>query len=202
MATWADRSRVAHRLPVIAAVGLVVTLASGGVALSLRGSDPAASVSPTWGLFSPAQWSSLGSKVRGRGFDSSTMKVVTGVAHFAIVSARRGGRTCFFVVRGNAPTAAMCRLNEPVVAFAAREQHGISVIGLARRGVEGVVARHGQWAEGSPLLPAAGAHAFGSWYPAGPVVLTAHAHGGAVVSRLYCASALRGVCGMSAQRRS
>jgi hypothetical protein len=195
---------VTHRLPVIAVAGLVATLACGGFALSLRGNagDLPRTAPPTWNLFNPAQWSSLGSKVGARGFDPATMKVVAGQPHFVIVTARRGGRTCFFVVRGIAPAPPICRLERPVVAFTARDSEGIDVIGLARRDVDGVVALQGDLAQGSMLLPAAGAHAFGSWYPSGPVVLIAHAHLGAVVARLYCASALRGVCGTSAHRRS
>ena len=191
-----------RRVLLIAALGLVATLAVGGFALSVRGggaSSPA--VSPTWGVFTDAQWHALGSRV------GPSMKLVTAMPQgngrpFAIVSVQHAAHTCFVVVRGVSPSAPICTLAQPVLAFTARERDGLDVVGLARRNVESVVASWGTMTQGTALLPAGTAHAFGSRYIGAPVVLTAHVHGGAVVARLYCASALRGVCGMSAQRRS
>ena len=196
-----------RRLAVIAAAGLVATLAAGGLALSLRGPASPSAVSPSWGLFTDAQWRTVGSRIAALGLDVSDMKVVTAMpresgAPFAIVSAARGGRTCFVLVRGASPASPICSLSRPLLAFAAPEHDGIDVVGLAGRDVEGVVASSAKGTQGSALLPAAGVHAFGARYMSRRLTLTAHVRGGAVVARLYCASALRAVCGMSAQRRS
>lgn len=179
----------------------MTVLAAGGYALSLRGHDSSNTVSPTWGVFTDAQWQALGSRL------GSSMKLVTAMPQengkpFAIVSMQRSSRTCFVVVRGVSPSAPICALKQPVLAFTAREHDGIDIVGLARRDVESVVAADGKLTQGTALLPAASLHAFGSRFMSPSIALTAHVHGGAVVERLYCASALRGVCGMSAQRRS
>jgi hypothetical protein len=122
---------------------------------------------------------------------------------FAIVSARR----CFFVVRGQSPGTPICKLDAPVVAFMTREPHAVDVIGLASRRVASLVST---WrlpdgrttTSGSALLSAPGAWGFGSGYSGRLVALTARDAQNRIVARVYCASALRGACGISAQRRS
>jgi hypothetical protein len=94
-----------------------------------------------------------------------------------------------------------------VVAFTAREPQAIDVIGLAGRRVASLVST---WrlpdgrltTSGSALLTAPGAWGFGSAYSGTLVSLTARDAHDRVIAKVYCASALRGVCGMSAQRRS
>jgi hypothetical protein len=122
---------------------------------------------------------------------------------FAIVSAHR----CFVVVRGLRPGAPICTLSAPVMAFTTSEPHALDVIGLASRRVASLVST---WrlpggrltTSGSALLSAPGAWGFGSGYSGTLVALTARDAHDRVIATVYCASALRGVCGISAHRRS
>jgi hypothetical protein len=203
-------SCVTRRLGVIAALGLVAVLAAAGFAAYAhrRASEPA--VSPTWGVFTDAQWQTLGERL---GVATSELRMVTAMpardgTPFAIVSATlSAGRRCFVVVRGLRPGDPICKLDRPLMAFTTREPHGIDVVGLASRRVGSLVST---WrlpdgrttTSGSALLSAPGAWGFGSSYSGTLVALTARDVHDRVIARLYCASALRGVCGMSAQRRS
>lgn len=198
------------RLVAIAAAGLAAILAAGGFALSSRGPAAEPAVSPTWGVFTDAQWQALGARL---GVRPAALRMVTAMpardgTPFAIVSAPHGaGRRCFVVVRGLRPGAELCALRAPLVAFTTVEPHAIDVVGLASRRVASLVST---WrlpdgtttTSGSALLSAAGAWGFGSSYSGRLVSLTARDADGRVIARLYCASALRGVCGISAQRRS
>jgi len=196
---------VTRRLGVIAALGLVAVLSAGGFAVYAHRPAPEQSVSPTWGVFTDAQWRALGVRL---GVPSSALRMVTAMpardgTPFAIVNARR----CFFVVRGLRPGPPICTLAAPLLAFTTREPHAIDVVGLASRRVAGLVST---WrlpdgrltTSGSALISAPGAWAFGSGYSGTLVALTARDVHNRVIARVYCASALRGVCGISAQRRS
>jgi hypothetical protein len=93
------------------------------------------------------------------------------------------------------------------VAFLTREQDAVDVVGLASRRVASLVST---WrlpdgrltTSGSALISAPGAWGFGSGYSGTLVALTARDVHDRIIARVYCASALRGVCGGSAQRRS
>jgi hypothetical protein len=196
---------VTRRLGVIAALGLVAVVAAGGFAVYAHRPTDEPAVSPTWGIFTDAQWHALGARL---GVPTSALRMVTAMpardgTPFAIVSARR----CFFVVRGLRPGPQICRLDAPVVAFLTREQDAVDVVGLASRRVASLVST---WrlpdgrltTSGSALISAPGAWGFGSGYSGTLVALTARDVHDRIIARVYCASALRGVCAGSAQRRS
>ena len=199
-----------RRLGVIAALGLVAVLAAGGFAVVAHRPAEEPTVSPTWGVFTDAQWRTLGARL---GVPASVLRMVTAMpardgTPFAIVSAPlAGSRRCFVVVRGLRPGEPICRLDAPVMAFMTREPNAVDVVGLASRRVASVVST---WrlpdgrltTSGSALLSAPGAWGFGSGYSGKLVALTARDVHNRIIARIYCASALRGVCGISAQRRS
>jgi hypothetical protein len=196
---------VTRRLGVIAALGLVAVLATGGFARYVHRQAQEPRVSPTWGVFTDDQWQTLATRL---GVATSGLRMVTAMparngTPFAIVSARR----CFYVVRALRPGSPICELTAPVIAFTARDSKLVDVVGLASHRVAGLVAT---WrlpdgrttTSGSALLSAPGAWGFGSGYSGTLVALTARDAHNRVIARVYCASALRGVCGVSAQRRS
>jgi hypothetical protein len=205
---------VTLRLRIIAAAGLAVVAAAGGLSFSLRhtGSLPSTTISPTWGVFTDAQWRALGARLDALGLDGSTMKMVTAMPKqdgtpFAVVTAVRGpGHACFVVVRGASAARPICTLRQPLLAFTATDRGVTDVVGLVTRRAETVVA---SWrtpdghvvTQGSALLTAPHAYGIGIAFSGVPT-LTAYGHGGVALGKVYCASALRGVCGTSAQRRS
>ena len=194
-----------RRLGVIAALGLVAVLAASGFAVYAHRPVREPSASPTWGVFTDAQWRTLAARL---GVAPRQLRMVAAMparngTPFAIVRAHR----CFVVVRGLRPGEPICKLDAPVVAFMTREPHAVDVIGLASRRVASLVST---WrlpdgrmtTSGSALLSAPGAWGFGSGYSGTLVALTARDAHNRIIARLYCASALRGACGISAQRRS
>ena len=194
-----------RRLGVITALGLVAVFAAGGFTVYAHRPAQEPTVSPTWGVFTDAEWQGLAARL---GVPVSALTMVAAMparngTPFAIVNAHR----CFFVVRGLETGTPICTLAAPVVAFTTREPHMLDVVGLASRRVAGLVST---WrlpdgrmtTSGSALLSAPGAWGFGSGYSGTLVALTARDVHNRVIARVYCASALRGVCGMSAQRRS
>jgi hypothetical protein len=189
----------------IVAAGTVAILALAGFVLMHRSLASGPVGSPTWGVFTDAQWQTLATRV---GVPASALQMVTAMparngTPFAIVNARR----CFYVVRGLSPGPPICELSAPVMAFTTRDSQFVDVVGLAGRRVASLVST---WrlpdgrttTSGSALLSAPGAWGFGSGYSGTLVTLTARDAHNRVIARVYCASALRGVCGMSAQRRS
>jgi hypothetical protein len=198
-----------RRLGVIVVLGLVALSAAGGFAVHAHRPAAEPTVSPTWGVFTDTQWRTLAGRLR---VAPAQLRMVTAMpardgTPFAIVSAPQGGQHCFVVVRGLRPGTPICRLAAPLVAFTARGPHEIDVVGLASRRVASLVSTwrlpDGQTTtSGSALLSAPGAWGFGSGYSGALVALTARDVHNRVIARLYCASALRGVCGTSAQRRS
>jgi hypothetical protein len=195
-----------HRLTMILTAGLAVIAATAGLALVVlhRSTEPPAP-SPTWGIFDATQWRAVASRLPG--FDPASLQVVTAMPKrdgtpFAIVAGRRTtGDMCFVVVRGITPAAPICRFEKPLFAFTMRDGRFVDVVGLARRDIASVVIDAQGQREGAALLPAGPVNAFGFGH-AGAPVLEALGGSATVVGKLYCASALRGVCGTSAQRRS
>jgi hypothetical protein len=108
----------------------------------------------------------------------------------------------------------LCNLRTPVVFVAhalpqAGSYRGMFVTGIARSDVTRVTA------DGNPVFDGKTPPWWGGWedstnrwqvtieaYGAQGLLATAHVTFTGAGDRLYCASALRGVCGMSAQRRS
>ena len=80
-----------RRVEIIIPIGLAMILAAGGLALSERKSPSAPKASPTWGVFTDAQWNALGGRLSGLGLDQASMQVVTAMPEqdgtpFAIVT--------------------------------------------------------------------------------------------------------------------
>ena len=194
-----------RRLGVIVALGLVAVLAAGGFAVSADRPAQEPKASPTWGVFTDAQWRMLAARL---GVAPRQLRMVTAMparngTPFAIVRAHR----CFVVVRGLRPGQPIWELDAPVMAFVTREPNAVDVVGLASRRVASLVST---WrlpggrmtTSASALLSAPGAWGFGTAYSGTLVALTARDVHNRVIARVYCASALRGACGISAQRRS
>jgi hypothetical protein len=189
------------RLTVLVAAGVAAIAASAaGALLSLRGPTAPPPVPPTWNLFDDAQWSSIGAQLHG--FDRATLHVVTAMPPLAIVAAtREDGRTCFAVVRRTAVSAPICRVTQPLLAFTMGRGRDVRVVGLVRHDVTTLVLTAGGIRQGGALLPAGPAAAFGYGFSQAPVIEALDGDN-RVVAKRYCASALRGVCGTSAHRRS
>ena len=181
----------------ILAAGLVVISASAAAALvSLRSSTAPPPVSPTWGLFDDAQWNAVAAQLPS--FDARSIHLVAAMsARLALI----GDGRCVALVRDAHASAPICKLDRPLLAFTLRDGRFVDVVGLARHDVTTLVITAGGIRQGGALLPAGRLNAFGFGQADAPV-LEALDGRGAVVEKLYCASALRGVCGMSAQRRS
>lgn len=167
------------------ALGLVVAVAVG-VGFGRSGkpqccSKPLAS----WGIFTAAQWSSLTGTIARRGFDGSSVRVVSSAAlangrSFALLAATsRTGATCVVSVTGDALGPTMCRLSKPLLLFTAPDAwavpatpgvsahtvHATAVLGLVRPDVTAVVARdHRGNATGVALVAAGRMGAFAGSY--------------------------------------
>jgi hypothetical protein len=132
------------------AVGALLAVSLGGVVLAKRGSSAPFKPSPSWGVFTPAQWSSVSAGIEQRGFPAAGIRVVQAVGEqgrrpFALIAATSArGPTCFVPVRGVALGATVCRIAKPVVLWTEPDRwHGIrvtNVLGLARHDVVGVSA--------------------------------------------------------------
>lgn len=194
---------MSHRLPFILALGFAATVAAGAFAVVAHRPAHEQHVDPSWGVFTDTQWRTLGSRL-----GANDLRVVAAMplhdgTPFAIVTARR----CLVVVRGTSPLRRVCGLTSPLLVFAQRDGSMTNVVGIASGRIEGVVSTSQidghSFTQGTALLRAPGARVFGSSF-AGVPAFTARDRNGQFVARvrLYCASALRGVCGTSAQRRS
>jgi hypothetical protein len=190
-----------HRLAAIVTAGVAAIAGASAAALLLaRGPAAPQPTPPSWNLFDDAQWASIGAQLSG--FDAATLHVVAAMPPLAMVAARRDdGTTCFAVVRHTTVGAPICRLSRPLLAFTLGHGRRVEVVGLARRRVTTLVLTADGLRQGGALLPAGPASAFGYGFATAPVLEALDADG-TVLETLYCASALRGVCGMSAHRRS
>jgi len=179
----ADAIRVTRRAWIMLAVGLAAAASLGGFALASRGSATVSEPSPSWGVFSKAAWRTVSQRATVLGFSSASVKVVTAMPKqngtpFALLSATSSaGRTCFIPVRNVSLGRPICRLTKPLVIFTMsdRFQSGTAatvpatlIIGLARHDIISVVATETSngrpFVQGEPLLPAAGASAFGGGF--------------------------------------
>ena len=178
----ADRSTVTRRLGVTVACGLLAVLAAGGFAVYAHRPARLPAPDPSWGLFSKAEWRSLGAT-----------RVVAAMPPLAVVSVRG----CLVVLNRTARLAAVCHQTQPLRMFALRAHGMTDVVGIVRPDVASVVGG----GYNLPLLRAPHAYAFGVGLRSAST-FTAYDARGHVVARVYCASALRGSCGESAQRSS
>jgi hypothetical protein len=132
------------------ALGALLAASLGGFVHAKRGSSALFKPSPSWGVFTAAQWDSVTAGIERRGFPASGIHVVevAGVPRrrpFALVAATKAsGRTCFVPVRGVVLGSTVCHLAKPVVLWTElADWNGvpvINVLGLARHDVVGVSA--------------------------------------------------------------
>jgi hypothetical protein len=178
---------VTRRAWTIAAIGLAAAVALGGFSVAKARSTTTFTPSASWSLFSPEQWSAVKATLAGRGFDSSTVRVLSGTQTsrrkpFALVEAQRGaGRACVSVVRGAVVGSTVCRLRAPMLSFALRDRcrpcapagsapaRVVLVLGLARRDVASLASTDASGREtGGTLIPAP----FGWEFQSGAAVQT------------------------------
>jgi hypothetical protein len=189
---------VTRRLSILLAAGaVVIAVASAGALLSLRGATRPSPVSPGWGFFDDAEWRALAAQLPS--LDAGSLHLVSAMSKRLVLVADRRG--CAALVRDGRASPPICRLRQPVLAFAQRDGRFLDVVGLASPNVTTLVVLTDGQRQGASLLPAGSMSGFGFGGP-GPIRLEALAGDGRVIAKLYCASDLRGVCGMSAHRRS
>jgi hypothetical protein len=186
------------------ALGLVAAVAVG--AGFAREGKPQCCSKPlaSWGIFTPAQWSSLKSTIARRGFDAASIRVVSSTAiansrPFALLAATsRTGATCVIPVEGSTLGATTCRLSKPLLLFTTPDTwtdptapgvpvhtvQATAVLGLVRPDVTGVVARDNLGhTTGVALVPAGRMGAFAAGF--GDVTsLSAYGAHGRVLARL------------------
>jgi hypothetical protein len=164
---------------------VVAAVTAGAFAHAGRSGFTPSKPQPGWGLFTRAQWKTLSLRVERRGFATGSIRVVsamdaTGHRPFALVAATTGtGATCIVPVRGMTLGLTVCRLSTPVLVFTAPSTwrdaavpgipahivHAVSVIGIARRDVSGVVARGASgMVQGLPLIEEGGLRTFGGGF--------------------------------------
>jgi hypothetical protein len=165
---------VTRRAWILLAFGIVAAVVTAGAFARANQSEFTPSKTPpSWGIFTSAQWKTLLLRVERRGFAQGSVRVVsamdtTGHRPFALVAGTtRTGATCVVPVTGMTLGLTVCRLGKPLVVFtapntwrdaavpgiAAHVVHGVSMIGIARRDVSGVVARNDSgMAQGLPLM--------------------------------------------------
>ena len=161
---------------------LIATAGVGSFLFSRDARTQATDTSPfPVGLaFTQAEWAKVTTTLARRGFDRTTLRVVSGMRlqspnqPFALVRAASPSRgLCFVPVRGVHPGSATCstsgRLDKPLLVFAAADRLGdgrraTDIVGVAPNSVVGVsMIDHRGYESGVPLIPAAG----GLWSFAG-----------------------------------
>lgn len=179
-----------RRLGVIIALGIVAVLVSGALAVDELRPVHQPQVSPSWGQYTDAQWRTLQERY-------GAVRMATDAPPLAILASRG----CLVALRGMQHLATVCRPTAPLRLFTWRSGGMTNVVGITSPAVASVVYSEGSFRSGVPLMPASHGHVFGAGLRSA-TAFTAYDRHGRVLERLYCASALRGVCGMSAQRRS
>jgi hypothetical protein len=164
---------VTRRAWTIAAIGLAAAVALGGFSVAKARSTTTFAPSASWSLFSPEQWSAVKSALGRRGFDASTVRVLSGTQTsrrkpFALVEAQRGTQpACVSIVRGAAVGSTVCRLRKPLLYFALHDRcvpcapaggapaRVVLLLGLARRDVASLASTDASGLEtGGTLTPA------------------------------------------------
>jgi hypothetical protein len=153
---------VTKRIAVIVLAGLAAVLATGGYALSMRGSTDTIRSLPHWGLYGDASWAKLQGAASAHKLVPASIEIVTGTslernrAPFAILRARTtSGRSCFAVATGVVIARLVCRVDSPVMLFTQRDTCApcapggkaplktLSVLALVRGDVQAVVSLYG-----------------------------------------------------------
>jgi hypothetical protein len=156
---------VTRRAWIVLALGLVAAVMTGGAFARAGRSDFRPSPpQPGWGMFTPAAWKTVSSRIERRGFAAASIQLVGGTdtsdgRPFGLVAGRsRTGATCVTPVRGTTVGATVCRLTKPFVVFTAPQTwkdaavpgvpahvvHATAVLGIARHDVTGIVVRDSQ----------------------------------------------------------
>jgi hypothetical protein len=165
---------VTRRAWILLALGVVAAVMTAGAFARAGQSDfKPSKPQPGWGVFTAAQWKTLSLRVGRRGFAPGSVRIVTamdttGHRPFALVAGTTlTGATCIIPVTGMTLGLTVCRLSKPLVVFTAPNNwrdaavpgipahvvHAVSVIGIARHDVSGVVARDGSGiAQGLPVI--------------------------------------------------
>jgi hypothetical protein len=164
---------VTRRAWILLALGLVAgVVTAGAFARAGRPEFTPSKPQPGWGIFTPEQWKALSLRVERRGFAAGSVRIVSaadtaGHHPFALVAGTsRTGGTCIVPVKGMTLGVTVCRLSKPLIVFTAPNTwrdaavpgtpahvvHAVSVLGIARRDVSGVVARGSGMAMGLPLI--------------------------------------------------
>jgi hypothetical protein len=183
---------VTRRLGIILALGVIAMLVSGALALDETRTVHQPQVSPSWGMYTDAQWRTLQERY------GSIQMVASEPAVSAVAS-----RGCIVVVHGMTHLATVCRPSAPLRLIAWRAAGMTHVIGITNPSVTSVVTKTGNFTEGVVLQHAPHAYVFAGGFK-GLTNLTVYGAHGRVLEQLqvHCASALRGACGISEQRRS
>jgi hypothetical protein len=159
---------------------VIVAVFLGGilVALAVVWSTFHAPVDRPWGwLYSSKQWNVVNAAFARRGFETSSVDVVTATMlangqQFALLGARSNtGHSCVAVARGTAIGAPICRMSKPIVVFYARDTcspcatglpaKSLSVIGLIRGDVTVTSISQGR-ESGMSVIPSGIGFAFNS----------------------------------------
>jgi hypothetical protein len=191
------------RTIVLIGVALVATAGAGWSMLSPGARTQPADTSPfPVGLaFTKAEWANVPGALARRGFERSTVRVVSGMRlespdqPLALVRASSPSRgLCFVPVRGRHAGNATCslsgRLEKPLLVFAAKSRlddgrRATDIVGIASPGIAGVsmIDPHG-FESGVALVPAAGGlWSFAGGYSAPSIVVRARLASGRVVAR-------------------
>jgi hypothetical protein len=137
---------VTRRAWITIALGAAIAVAVG--AGFARAGRPQCCDKPlaSWGMFTPAEWTSVTGAIARRGFDGASIRIVSATEladrrPFALIAAAsQTGTTCVVPVRGITVDAATCSLRKPLVLFTARTARETEVLGIARSDVAGVTA--------------------------------------------------------------
>jgi hypothetical protein len=179
---------VTRRVWLIAAVGAVLAAGTfAAFALVQPSSSSAFRTSPSWGIYSDAQWRVVESGLARRGLVTN-VRVAAAMPPLALVAGTASsGRTCLVVVTAMRLGRTICRSTKPIQLFTSRHGALLDVVGIARHDVAGVTiasTSNGRpLIQGMPLLSVPGFLVFASGVR-DPSLLLARAAGNRIVARV------------------
>ena len=182
---------------------LIATAGAGSLVSSRDAYTPPADTSPfPVGLaFTQAEWAKVTTALMRRGFERTTLRVVSGMRRespslpLALVrAASRSQGLCFVLVRGVHPGSATCsssgRLDRPLLVFAATDRAGdgrsvTDIVGIAGHSVVGVsMIDHRGFESGVALIPSAGGlWSFAGGYSDATIVVRARLASGRIAAQ-------------------
>jgi hypothetical protein len=189
---------------VLAGALLIATAGVGSLVVSRDAGTRPTDTSPfPVGLaFTQAEWEKVAATLARRGFEPTTLRVVSGMRlqsptqPLALVrAASRSRGICFVPVRGVQPGSATCssggRLDKPLLVFAASDSMGdghrsTDIVGVARHSVVGVsMVDHRGFESGVALVPSAGGlWSFAGGYSDARVVVRARLASGRIAAQI------------------